>query len=81
MISFSLFSATLSLKSSIGSSTMSSRVKPQPAGTKSSALCRLFRGLSEFASATGVDDSGIAEAWAGKGSRAACICLTGGCVL
>ena len=60
---------------------MSSRVKPQPAGTKSSALCRLFRGLSAAASATGVDDSGIAEAWAGRGSKAVCMCLTGGCVL
>ena len=57
-ISFSLFSATLSLKSSMGRQTMSSRVRPQPAGTRSSALWRLFLGLSEAA-------AGVGSAWAG----------------
>lgn len=39
---------------------MSSRVRPQPAGTRSSALWRLFLGLSEAAAA-----AGVGSAWAG----------------
>ena len=44
---------------------MSSRVRPQPAGTKSSALCRLFLGFSDT-----LGDSGPASIAAGAGGLA-----------